>query len=218
MAFEVINNGEAGLVVRGKLNDNFTNAVETTDSRLGSVGYDDLVVATTLTRAELVAVSQGGTGKKTTVRDILDSVPYGGIFALYNDVAEAAVTGTPARVVQAWTTNDPSKDIVPSFAAGTLTVSPGADGLYLVTCNIGTFVGSNDKTYTFFLYKNNGPFGFRAATLKTNASGEGPGSASISGPIALAAGDTVSLYVRSSDGGTALTVSLGDIFMRRIGA
>lgn len=218
MAFDVINNGEDGLVVRGKLNDNFTNAVETTDSRLGSVGYPDLAVASTLTRAELVAVSQAGTGKKTTVKDILDSAPYGGLLALANAVAEATVGGFPAiRVVQAWTADDPSKEIVPSFAAGTLTVPAGADGLYHVTANIGAYVGSNSKTYTFFLVKNTGPFGFRAVEQMTSASGVG-GGLSCSGPIALVATDTISLYVWSLDGGTAMTISQADIFMRRIGA
>lgn len=70
MAFDVINNGEDGLVVRGKLNDNFNNAVETTDTRLGSVGYGDLDLAADLAGPEFVAISQSGVGVKTTVDEI----------------------------------------------------------------------------------------------------------------------------------------------------
>jgi hypothetical protein len=218
MAFEVVNNGEDGLVVRNKLNGNFTNAVETTDARLGSVGYPDLDPAAALTRAELVAISQGGTGKKTTVKDILDSNLYGGMLALNNAVAEAAVGAFPAiRVVQAWTSDDPSNGVVPAFAAGTLTVPSGGDGLYHVTANIGAYVGSNSKTYSFYLFKNTGPFGFRGVTQLTSASGAG-GNLSMSGPMSLVAADTIGLFVLSSDGGTAMTISQADIFMRRIGA
>jgi hypothetical protein len=218
MAFDVVNNSEDGLVVRSKLNGNFTNAVETTDARLGSVGYADLDPAAALTRAELVAISQGGVGKKTTIEDILDSNLYGGMLALNNAVAEGTVGAFPAiRVVQAWTSDDPSNGIVPAFAAGTLTVPAGGDGLYFVTADIGAFVGSNSKTYSFYLFKNTGPFGFRGATQLTSASGAG-GNLTMSGPIALVAGDVVSLYVLSLDGGTAMTVSQANIFMQRVGA
>lgn len=188
------------------------------DARFGSVAYDELDTAATLDRSEILALSQGGEGVQSTVGDILDANMYGGLAAAGNAVAEGTVGAFPAiRIVQAWTLNDPSNFIVPDFAAGTLTVPTGGDGAYFVTANIYAYVGSNSKTYTFGIFKNTGPFGLRVASQVTSAGGAGSNVA-LSGPVDLVAGDVISLYVASSDGGTAMTISYASLFMQRIGA
>jgi len=188
------------------------------DTRFGAVDYGDLDPAATLDRTEIVAIDQGGDGVQTTVGDILDANIYGGLFSGNNAVAEGAVGAFPAiRIVEAWTANDPSNFIVPSFAAGTLTVPAGGGGTYFVTAHIVSYVGSNSKTYVFGIFKNTDLFGFRFATQLTSGSGVG-GGITMGGPVALAAGDVVSIGVLSSDGGTAMTVSYADLFMQRMGA
>ena len=188
------------------------------DSRFGAVDYGDLPAAAALDRTEIVAIDQGGDGVQTTVGDILDANMYGGLIAASNAVAEGTVGAFPAiRIVQAWTANDLSNFIVPDYTAGTLTVPTGGDGAYFITANIYTYTGSNSKTYTFGIFKNTGPFGIRACSQLTSGSGAGS-NLSMSGVIDLVAGDVISLYVLSTDGGTAMTVAGGDIFMQRMGA
>ncbi len=188
------------------------------DGRFGSVDYGDLPAAAALDRTEIVAIDQGGDGVQTTVGDILDANMFGGMVINNNAVAEGTVGVFPAiRIVQAWTANDPSNFIVPDYTAGTLTVPTGGDGAYFITANIYTYTGSNSKTYTFAIFKNTGPFGLRACSQLTSGSGAGS-NLSMSGVIDLVAGDVISLYVLSSDGGTAMTVTYGDIFMQRMGA
>lgn len=188
------------------------------DSRFGAVDYGDLNPAATLDRTEIVGISQGGDGVRTTIGDILDANMYGGMVAVGNAVAEGTVGAFPAiRIVQAWTADDPSNFIVPDYTAGTLTVPTGGDGTYFCTAHVVAYVGSNSKTYGFYLFKNTGPFGFRGITQLTSGSGVG-GGLTFAGPIELVAGDVISLYVLSTDGGTAMTVSIADIFMQRMGA
>lgn len=183
-----------------------------------NVGVSDLDPATALLGPELVAVEQGGLGVKTNVQAILDSNPYGGIGALSNAVAEATQQAFPSlRVIQAWTVDDPSNKITPSFAAGTLTVPAGGAGTYWVTATILNWTGSNSKTYGFGLLKNTDAFGFRIGQYVTSASGVG-GSLTITAPIALVAGDVISLHSFSTDGGTLLVIAHGSLFMQRIGA
>lgn len=188
------------------------------DGRFGSVDYGDLPAAAALDRSEIVAIDQGGDGVQTTIGDILDANMYGGMLINNNAVAEGTVGAFPAiRIVQAWTANDPSNFIVPDYTAGTLTVPTGGDGAYFITTNIYAYTGSNSKTYTFAIFKNTGPFGLRICSQLTSGSGAGS-NLSMSGVIDLVAGDVISLYVLSSDGGTAMTVTYGDIFMQRMGA
>ena len=197
---------------------NSASMVNTTDTRLVAVDSSDLDPAAALDRSEIVAIDQGGDGVQTTVGDILDANMFGGMVITNNAVAEGTVGAFPAiRIVQAWTANDPSNFIVPDYTAGTLTVPTGGDGAYFITANIYAYTGSNSKTYTFAIFKNTGPFGLRICSQLTSGSGAGS-NLSMSVVIDLVAGDVISLYVLSSDGGTAMTVTYGDIFMQRMGA
>ncbi len=153
-----------------------------------------------------------------TIDDIrvqLDDAHYGGLLSSANATAEAAVSATPARVIQGWTANNPSENIVPAHASGTLTVPAGGDGTYRVEANIG-FLGTASKSYVFYLIPNAG-LAFAANGVVTGAAGAAPATA-IAGTVELVAGDTISVYVSSSDGGTAMTMLYGDLFMQRIGA
>lgn len=141
---------------------------------------------------------------------------YGGIVSASNVTSEAAITASAARIIQGWTADTGSNLIVPSNSAGTLTVPTGGDGTYRVTTSFG-FLGSASKSYLFYLFKNTGPFGFSATGCATYGTGVAP-SVCFGGTIALAAGDTVSVYALSSNGGTVLTMLFGDLFMERIGA
>lgn len=197
---------------------NSASMVNTTDTRLVAVDSSDLDPAAALDRSEIVAIDQGGDGVQTTIGDILDANMFGGMVAAGNAVAEGTVGAFPAiRVAAAWTGNDPSNFIVPDYTVGTLTVPAGGGGAYFCTAHVVSYVGSNSKTYGFYLLKNTDIFGFRGITQLTSGSGVG-GGLTIGGPVDLVAGDVIGLYVLSTDGGTAMTIINADIFMQRIGA
>ena len=149
--------------------------------------------------------------------DSQNSNHFGQLYSTANAVAEAAITSTAARVIEGWTANGSSNLITPSYAAGTLTVPAGGAGTYRVSCHFG-WSGTASKVWVFYLYKNTAtPFG--EAGSATGASGfPAQFVTAFGGCVSLVAGDTVSLYVKSTDGGTSFTMAYGELFMERIGA
>ena len=154
-----------------------------------------------------------------TIDDIVveDANIYGQLYSSGNATADASVTSTASRVVEGWTANGSSNLITPSYAAGTLTVPAGGAGTYRVSCHFG-WTGTASKIWVFYLYKNTAtPFG--EAGSATEASGfPSQFVTAFGGCVSLVAGDTVSLYVKSTDGGTSFTMGYGELFMQRIGA
>lgn len=146
-----------------------------------------------------------------------DANIYGQLYSTSNATAEAAITSTASRVVEGWTANGSSNLITPSYAAGTLTVPAGGAGTYRVSCHFG-WSGTASKVWVFYLYKNTAtPFG--EAGSATEASGfPSQFVTAFGGCVSLVAGDTVSLYVKSTDGGTSFTMAYGELFIQRIGA
>ena len=148
--------------------------------------------------------------------DSQNSNHYGQLYSTGN-AASDTVSATAARVVEGWTANGSSNLITPSFAAGTLTVPAGGAGTYRATCHFG-WTGTASKVFVFYLYKNTGTQ-FAEAISATAASGLSTQYVTaFGGCVSLVAGDTVSLYVKSTDGGTSFTMAYGELFMERIGA
>jgi hypothetical protein len=146
-----------------------------------------------------------------------DANIYGQLYSSGNATADASVTATPSRVVEGWTANGSSNLITPSYAAGTLTVLAGGGGTYRVSCHFG-WSGTASKLWTFYLYKNTAtPFG-EAGSATESLGIPSQFVTAFGGCVSLAAGDTVSLYVKSTDGGTSFTMAYGELFMERIGA
>ena len=149
--------------------------------------------------------------------DSQNSNHYGQLYSTANAVAEAAITSTAARVIEGWTANGSSNLITPSSAAGTLTVPAGGAGTYRVNCHFG-WSGTASKAWVFYLYKNTDTQFAEAVSATGGAGIPSQYVTAFGGCIALAAADVVSLYVKSTDGGTSFTMAYGELFMERIGA
>ena len=109
----------------------------------------------------------------------------------------------------AWNTDGLSSDLTSSDSS-TGVVTVGKDGVYEVDVSI-SFSGSLSKTYVFEIYKHivtaspvDTSTGFRM--VRKLGTGGDVGSASLSGLVSLNANEGLSLHVKSTDGGTALTV------------
>ena len=117
------------------------------------------------------------------------------------------ITGTPTILAQ-WNTDGLSSGITTSSATGKATVTN--TGIYEIDMSI-SFSGQLSKTFVFEIYKDDTSAsptptatGFKMAR-KLGTSGD-VGSASLSGLVSLAAGDSVMIYVSSTDGGNTITV------------
>ena len=151
-------------------------------------------------------------GSYTRLRESISSLkPYSIMGAVDGDTVSPAltqaVTGTPTILTQ-WNTNGLSLGITVSSSTGKITVADA--GIYEVDMSI-SFSGQLSKTFVFEIYKDDvsasptpTATGFKMVR-KLGTSGD-VGSASLSGLVSLAAGDSVMIYVSSSDGGNTVTV------------
>jgi hypothetical protein len=129
---------------------------------------------------------------------------YGGLFVRSNAVAETTTDATP-RKIAAFDTLTVSNKVTGSLVTNDLEVTDAGDyALDLAVC----FSGTPNKTYFVTFYVNgldiNAPFLER----KLGPSGD-VGSGSHPFLAHLNAGDKVSLYHFSSDGGTLFTLQQG---------
>ena len=127
---------------------------------------------------------------------------YGGLYVEDGSTAETTVDATP-RIVEAFTTAmSTGSEATSSTTAGTVTITDAGD--YRVDTQF-SFSGSLSKTYEVEVYVDGVGTGIKCERLL--GTGGDVGSASVSGIVSLTAGQVVSLYQSSTDGGTTITIS-----------
>ena len=114
-------------------------------------------------------------------------------------VVTQTVNGTSA-LFTGWTANALNHDTTPDYTADEITVTN--DGVYEIDVSI-SFSGTLSKTFMFMIYHE----GIETAFKMTRKLGTGGdvGSASLTGMLDMAAGESVSVYLHSTDGGTSVT-------------
>ena len=166
---------------------------------------DDLnegAVQLLLTVAERALIASAHQPTDTTAHGIL-SVQAGA-------AGEATVDATP-RKIAGWNTAGIAVGTTPSITTDDITIDTA--GTYQVTVSL-SFNGSASKTYLCEIYKNGLTTGF-AFERKLGTGGD-VGSASITALVACAVTDTIEVFQWSSDGGSAMTVTEGQLSVHRV--
>jgi hypothetical protein len=147
----------------------------------------------------------------TVMREFLGAKAYGMLQTIDGDalspVTTQSINGTEA-LLDTWRTNGIASGTTPDYTSGKVTAA--VDGVYDVTFHI-SFSGSLGKTIDLEIFKeiiSDSPQISSAEYEIERKLGTGGdvGSASCGGLIELSAGDSVMVYVYSSDGGTSITV------------
>lgn len=139
-------------------------------------------------------------------------VAYAQISAQANVTAELTVDATP-RSIAAWNVNGPYSGLTPDHTTNDLTIISA--GTYIISSNV-SFTGSNISTYRIEIYKNGVATGY--ACTRKMGTGADVGSVAVKGILNLVATDAITLYQSSTDGGTVLTVSEGQLIAHRVGS
>lgn len=129
-----------------------------------------------------------------------EGLAFGAINGVENATAEVATDATPRKIVNAFSTNVAANRVTANEAAGTLTIQEA--GTYMVNGNI-SFSGTLSKTFYVRVYKNSSPIG-TPCERKLGTGGD-VGAASFCALAELVAGDVLSAYHWSDDGGTSFT-------------
>ena len=137
--------------------------------------------------------------------------PYGILQAVDGDTSSPEMTQTITAnmaLLGTWNVEGPSLNQTLSASTGKATVSSA--GVYSVDVSI-SFSGTASKTFLFEIYHDDisssptpTATGFKMIR-KLGAAGD-VGSASLTGLVSMAANDSIMIYVKSTDGGTSLTV------------
>ena len=125
---------------------------------------------------------------------------YGGLRVTGNSTAETTTDATP-RKIAAFDTALPASPLATVSAVNkSVTVTDAGDYLFLAQLS---FSGTLSKTFVVEAYIDTTASNLQC-TRKLGTGGD-IGSASLCGILTLAAGEAVSLYHSSTDGGTAFT-------------
>ena len=121
-------------------------------------------------------------------------------------VMTQAISGT--AILTQWNTAGLSSGITVTPSTGKVTVTMA--GIYEIDMSI-SFSGQLSKTFVFEIYKDDvsaspTPTATGFKMVRKLGTGGDVGSASLSGLVSLDAGDSVMIYVSSSDGGSTITV------------
>lgn len=144
---------------------------------------------------------------------VTNAIPaYGEIYCTDNATGETTVDATP-RAITAWTSNGPASGATPDHTIDE--IQADVAGKYFVDVSL-SFSGSASSTYLLEIYKNGVATGFQAK--RKLGTGGDVGAVGFHGIIALAATDDVKVYQSSTDGGTAMTVTDGQLSIVRLGA
>lgn len=117
------------------------------------------------------------------------------------------ITATPALLTQ-WNTDGLASGLTVSSSTGKVTVA--SSSTYEIDMSI-SFSGTLSSTFVFEIYKDDvsaspTPTATGFKMIRKLGTGGDVGSASLSGLVALDAGDSIMIYVSSTDGGTSITV------------
>lgn len=128
-----------------------------------------------------------------------EGLTMGGIGAVDNSSAETTTDATPRRIA-AFDVDGPANRITRSAAAGTITIIEA--GTYDVVGHC-CFIGTINKTYKIQVYKDTTAIGVSA---ERTLDGSGSiGSVAFRALGALTAGQVISAYHWSTDGGSTFT-------------
>jgi hypothetical protein len=133
------------------------------------------------------------------IRDVLDSLNAVGV-TLYGDELPQAVT-TSWALFTAWEAAADSRGLTPNVAAGTITVDPGAGGVYAVDAVVSVLTAAN-ATIELAVFRNGSLSPYRGVVYANSGQAR---QITLSGSGNLAAGDVVGLAIKASGTGT-LTV------------
>lgn len=161
-----------------------------------------------------ITVNTSGTNTSQKMRNVILSLA--GCYAEMRVVAGVtAQTGiTTAVPFTGWTTDGESRDVVPDFAAGTLTIPADGAGDYDIEVQgLHISAPTASRTFTFELYVNGVASG-HLGTFVVGAGGEAF-DVNIGGIITLADADEIELYVAAS-GSADITPTTGRIRARRL--
>ena len=128
----------------------------------------------------------------------------GTLYAEGQSTAESTTDATPRKIAAPTWSKDSETGLTVDTTGGDITIASDGAGDYLVSASIA-FSGTASKTFTCEIYIDSTGTGM-SLTRKLGAGGD-VGSASIgSAVVTLAAGEEVSIYHASTDGGSAFTV------------
>ena len=136
---------------------------------------------------------------------------FGALAVRGGTTAETTVDATP-RKVAAWNATSEGWNMTADHTADEITAD--VVGVYMASLSIA-FSGSVGKEYSIEVRKNDVDSGF-GMTRKLGSSGNVETVAVAPTPIRLVAGDTMSVYQSSTDGGTILTVVDAVLSLHRI--
>lgn len=171
-----------------------------------------LTAVTTVEKEDLLVVQKDGetSVKKVTCQNAPWSA-HGCISVSGNVTAESTTDATP-RKIAAWDTDGASNNATnDSTTNNNVTVTEA--GLYFVGATV-SFSGTASKTFLCEIYKQAAGTGARLSR-KLGAGGD-VGAAAITTLVTCAAGDALSVYHWSSDGGTAFTMTDGTLTVFRV--
>jgi hypothetical protein len=153
--------------------------------------------------------------------EVATDKPYGILQAVDGDtsspVMTQAVNATPAILTQ-WNTEGLTSGVAVDSSTGLVTVTN--TGIYEINMSI-SFSGTLSKTFVFEIYTNDisaspQPTATGFKMVRKLGTGGDVGSASLSGLVNLTAGDSIMIYVSSSDGGTSVTVHQSQLAVAQV--
>ena len=142
--------------------------------------------------------------------EVAGDKPYGILQTVDGDtsspVMTQAISGT--ALLTLWNTDGLASGLTVSSSTGKVTVTSA--GIYEIDMSI-SFSGQLSKTFVFEIYKDDisespTPTATGFKMIRKLGTGGDVGSASLSGLVSLDAGDSVMIYVSSTDGGNSITV------------
>jgi len=172
---------------------------------------------TVRTRTAVLALLADNSTRAISPQDLRDAIVsvagvYGMISTQDGSTAQDNVADTFEKLTN-WTHDGLAVGLTPAFGSGSITVDTGADGIYLAAFQV-SFSGAAVAIYSFHLHKNTSDT-LLGAHRKTGT--VDVGSASGFGLLSLAAGDEVSVYVQTDNGGgVSLTVADAQLALLRV--
>jgi hypothetical protein len=136
---------------------------------------------------------------------------YGGLSVEDNSSAEATTDATPRKIAAFDAAMPTSAKATSSTATNDITVTDAGD--YLVVGQV-SFSGTLSKLFVIEIYKEGVATNLKC--LRKLGTGGDEGSASVTGILTLASGDSVSLYHSSTDGGSTFTATDGQLALIRL--
>lgn len=144
----------------------------------------------------------------------LPELQYGSINSVEGDAVSISTIGTTAKLLDAFTNNGPTNGITADQAAGTLTVGGAGDYFISFHVTFATAAAGDAGLYEF---------GVRAdaveSALKVKVQMSGSSdthTVSMSGILALADSDVLSIYVESDEAGGTDDINISNIHFQAI--